>query len=96
MRRCCQSDTVKRAISVPRAKFNNGAMQVARFRLAETQQAGSLISMEQEIDDFIRFLAVERGLSDNYQLSTAVRSRNSRPGARPRKRSRRRRMLLCR
>jgi integrase/recombinase XerD len=26
--------------------------------------------MEQEIDTFIRFLAVERGLSDNYQLST--------------------------
>lgn len=26
--------------------------------------------MEQEIDLFIRFLAIERGLSDNYQLST--------------------------
>ena len=26
--------------------------------------------MEQEIDQFIRFLATERGLSDNYQLST--------------------------
>ncbi len=26
--------------------------------------------MEQEIESFIRFLAVERGLSDNYQLST--------------------------
>jgi integrase/recombinase XerD len=26
--------------------------------------------MEQEIDSFIRFLAVERGLSENYQLST--------------------------
>ena len=26
--------------------------------------------MEQEIDGFIRFLAVERGLSENYQLST--------------------------
>ena len=26
--------------------------------------------MEQEIDAFIRFLAVERGLSENYQLST--------------------------
>lgn len=26
--------------------------------------------MEQEIDTFIRYLAVERGLSDNYQLST--------------------------
>ena len=26
--------------------------------------------MEQSIDSFIRFLAVERGLSDNYQLST--------------------------
>ena len=26
--------------------------------------------MEQEIDTFIRFLAVERGLSENYQLST--------------------------
>src|SRR5471032_989284 len=27
-------------------------------------------SVEQEIDSFIRFLAVERGLSVNYQLST--------------------------
>ena len=27
-------------------------------------------AVEQEIDSFIRFLAVERGLSDNYQLST--------------------------
>ena len=27
-------------------------------------------SVEQEIDSFIRFLAVERGLSENYQLST--------------------------
>ena len=26
--------------------------------------------MENEIDAFIRFLAVERGLSENYQLST--------------------------
>ena len=26
--------------------------------------------MEQEIDRFIRFLATERGLSENYQLST--------------------------
>src|SRR6266481_6977998 len=26
--------------------------------------------MEESIDSFIRFLAVERGLSDNYQLST--------------------------
>ena len=44
-------------------------MQMA-LPLAETRQAGSLISVEQQIDDFIRFLAVERGLSDNYQLST--------------------------
>src|SRR3982750_2519164 len=27
-------------------------------------------SMEQSIESFIRYLAVERGLSDNYQLST--------------------------
>src|SRR5256712_9425343 len=27
-------------------------------------------NMEQAIDSFIRFLAVERGLSENYQLST--------------------------
>src|SRR5258708_24113299 len=27
-------------------------------------------SVEQSIDSFIRFLAVERGLSENYQLST--------------------------
>ena len=26
--------------------------------------------VEEEIDSFIRFLATERGLSDNYQLST--------------------------
>jgi len=26
--------------------------------------------MEQSIESFIRYLAVERGLSDNYQLST--------------------------
>src|SRR3954470_11752891 len=32
---------------------------------------GSLpLDVEQEIDSFIRFLATERGLSDNYQLST--------------------------
>ena len=30
----------------------------------------SLGWVEQEIDQFIRFLATERGLSDNYQLST--------------------------
>ncbi|HXM75002.1 MAG TPA: site-specific tyrosine recombinase XerD [Chthoniobacterales bacterium] len=30
----------------------------------------SLLPVEQSIDSFIRFLAVERGLSDNYQLST--------------------------
>ncbi|HCP90862.1 MAG TPA: hypothetical protein DIT76_02250, partial [Spartobacteria bacterium] len=29
-----------------------------------------LARMEQEIEAFIRFLAVERGLSENYQLST--------------------------
>jgi integrase/recombinase XerD len=29
-----------------------------------------MATMEQEIDAFIRFLAVERGLSENYQLST--------------------------
>lgn len=28
--------------------------------------------MQQEIDSFIRFLATERGLSDNYQLSTKI------------------------
>src|SRR5205807_9500235 len=30
----------------------------------------SFTEMEQAIDSFIRFLAVERGLSENYQLST--------------------------
>jgi integrase/recombinase XerD len=30
----------------------------------------SLLLVEQSIDSFIRFLAVERGLSENYQLST--------------------------
>ena len=42
--------------------------------------------MEQEIDTFIRFLAVERGLSENYQLSTAALARRiRRPGAPQRK-----------
>jgi len=31
---------------------------------------GTFGDMEQAIDLFIRFLAVERGLSENYQLST--------------------------
>jgi integrase/recombinase XerD len=31
---------------------------------------GCSAGVEQEIDSFIRFLAIERGLSDNYQLST--------------------------
>jgi integrase/recombinase XerD len=31
---------------------------------------GIFNGMEQAIDSFIRFLAVERGLSENYQLST--------------------------
>jgi hypothetical protein len=37
---------------------------------AEEGEAGSLRDMENEIEAFIRFLAVERGLSENYQLST--------------------------
>jgi integrase/recombinase XerD len=28
--------------------------------------------MQQEIEDFILYLATERGLSDNYQLSTRI------------------------
>src|SRR3954468_18905949 len=32
--------------------------------------AATIRSVEQAIDSFIRFLAVERGLSENYQLST--------------------------
>jgi integrase/recombinase XerD len=32
--------------------------------------SGTVCEVEQEIDQFIRFLATERGLSDNYQLST--------------------------
>lgn len=39
--------------------------KIARGRLLAEPAA-----VEQEIDSFIRFLATERGLSDNYQLST--------------------------
>ena len=43
----------------------------ARFQPAQRREhAGSLRYMENEIEAFIRFLAVERGLSENYQLST--------------------------
>jgi len=42
--------------------------------------------VEQQIESFIRFLAVERGLSVNYQLSTQRSLTNSRSGA-PRRRS---------
>src|ERR1051326_3388061 len=41
-----------------------------RFRLSRVIRHPSLSFVEQEIDSFIRFLATERGLSDNYQLST--------------------------
>ncbi len=37
-----------------------------RFRT----KPGMILGMTSEIDSFIRFLAVERGLSENYQLST--------------------------
>ena len=41
------------------------------FHSLNPRIAGSLAAeVEQEIDSFIRFLATERGLSDNYQLST--------------------------
>src|SRR5438067_1585397 len=39
-------------------------------RLSLVTRHSSLPFVEQEIDSFIRFLATERGLSDNYQLST--------------------------
>ncbi len=38
--------------------------------LRKRRHAGNWREMEEEIDLFIRFLATERGLSDNYQLST--------------------------
>jgi len=46
--------------------------------------------MEQEIDAFIRFLAVERGLSENYQLSTRRSSLSSLRGV-----SRKKRLVIC-
>src|SRR5439155_505324 len=38
--------------------------------LAGDTSAATVCMMEDAIDSFIRFLAVERGLSENYQLST--------------------------
>src|SRR5215831_14914659 len=38
--------------------------------LAGDTPAATMCLMEDLIDSFIRFLAVERGLSENYQLST--------------------------
>ena len=42
----------------------------ALSRFPDRARDGTLAPMEQEIDSFIRFLATERGLSENYQLST--------------------------
>jgi integrase/recombinase XerD len=39
-------------------------------RLQNSPGLGILRRVEEQIDSFIRYLAVERGLSDNYQLST--------------------------
>src|SRR4029453_13207303 len=41
-----------------------------KFPLVTRHCCFSIASMEDSIDAFIRFLAVERGLSENYQLST--------------------------
>jgi integrase/recombinase XerD len=46
------------------------AAQHTHFALATNCSSLSFGSMEDLIDGFIRFLAVERGLSENYQLST--------------------------
>src|SRR4051812_10260288 len=40
------------------------------FRDAGDTPAATVRPVEESIDAFIRYLAVERGLSDNYQLST--------------------------
>jgi integrase/recombinase XerD len=40
------------------------------LNFAADTPAATIRSVEQAIDSFIRFLAVERGLSENYQLST--------------------------
>ncbi len=53
------------SMSTIRSRTGAGALW-----LAQKEQAGSMLYMEEEIDLFIRFLATERGLSDNYQLST--------------------------
>ncbi len=45
-------------------------MRGAPATLLTPSLSEKLPRVEQEIDTFIRFLAVERGLSDNYQLST--------------------------
>jgi hypothetical protein len=54
--------------------FNCPLLFNLRLRPAEAlalgEHDGSILVVEAEIDSFIRYLAVERGLSDNYQLST--------------------------
>ncbi len=51
----------RRLAARPRPRFNSPNRSIADSVTVE---------VEQEIDSFIRFLATERGLSDNYQLST--------------------------
>ena len=50
--------------------FKNRPSTRTEFPFPSQAGNGTLPSVEQEIDLFIRFLATERGLSENYQLST--------------------------
>src|SRR5260370_25294662 len=52
--------------------FQKGGRHACRYRKRFCRRHACLYSSEMEsaIESFIRYLAVERGLSDNYQLST--------------------------
>src|SRR5207249_2322037 len=47
-----------------------GRRSRANFSLVTSHSSLNFVLVEDAIDSFIRFLAVERGLSENYQLST--------------------------
>src|SRR5947208_3700773 len=66
-----RNDSRRGEAAVPAA--TNRIPQATRMPLqdfAGDTHATTVPEMEHAIDSFIRFLAVERGLSENYQLST--------------------------
>src|SRR5438034_5902157 len=66
-----RNDSCRGEAAVPAA--TNRIPQATRMPLqdfAGDTHATTVPEMEHAIDSFIRFLAVERGLSENYQLST--------------------------